>query len=650
MNDSEMRQKIAGNLGTALVLVLVGILAERTLSLRFTLRDMEAVRIGFGSLPIILGGLFLGPWWGAFIGGSMDLIGYTLQPSGPYLPQITLVSMLFGIIPGFLAHLIGDTTRVRSLAIQIGVTQIICSLILMPVILYQAFGVPLVDNMTTRLIIQLVTIPIYVGIAYLLINQWESSKALRESEWKYRLIFERSPIGIIHFDQNGVISECNDALVSIIGSFRTALLGLNMLNLPDENVVAAVKNVFKGQEDLYEGVYHSVTANKKTYLRVQFAPFIANDKVTGGVGIAEDISEQMCYQEKLEYLSLHDRLTGLYNRVYLEEEMSRLTKSREFPVTIIAADIDSLKLVNDTMGHARGDELLSICAHCLSRSLRGSDILARVGGDEFAVILPHTDEKTALEIRDRIRANIKEYNSEHPELPLHISMGVVTATEQEDSLEEAYNKADDLMYYDKLLRHNSSESAVKGTMSAALADKGLAGEIHREKLTSLCRLMGERAGLNSDQIEALLLLARNHDLGIASIPRSILLKKQPLTDEEWAVMKQHPEHGFTIASISPDLSNIAELILKHHEHWDGSGYPLGLKEEEIPIECRIFAVANTYCVTTGKRAYCRTLSSEEALDQIRWLSGNRFDPEVVELFVELADSKNFRSYISPEHS
>ncbi len=636
-----MRQKAAANLGTALFLVLIGILAERTLSLRFTLGEMEAVRIGFGALPIILGGLFLGPWWGAFVGGSMDLIGYILQPAGPYLPQITLVAMLFGIIPGILVLLIGDTTRVRSLVIQVGVTQVICSLILMPVILYQTLGVPLVDNMTTRLIVQLVTIPIYVGIAYLLINRWKSSEALRESEGKYHLIFEHSPIGILHFNQNGEITDCNDTFVSIIGSSRTALLGLGMLNLPDEDVVAAVKNVLKGQEDTYEGVYHSVTANKITYLRVQFAPFIANDTVTGGVGIVEDISKQMRYQEKLEYLSLHDRLTGLYNRVYLEEEMSRLTKSREFPITIIAADIDSLKLVNDTMGHASGDKLLSICAHCLSRSLREADILARVGGDEFAVILPRTDEKTALEIRDRIRANIKEYNCEHPELPLHISMGVVTANNQESSLEEAYNKADDLMYYDKLLRYNSSDSLVKGTLSAALAAKGLTGEAHYEKLTSLCRLMGERAGLNSGQIEDLILLARNHDLGIAIIPRSILFKKQPLTEEEWAVMKQHPEHGFTIASISPDLRNIAELILKHHERWDGSGYPLGLKEEEIPIECRIFAVVNTYCVTTDKRAYCRTLNREEALEQIRWLSGNSFDPEVVELFVELAVSENF---------
>jgi len=177
------------------------------------------------------------------------------------------------------------------------------------------------------------------------------------------------------------------------------------------------------------------------------------------------------------------------------------------------------------------------------------------------------------------------------------------------------------MYYDKLLRYNSSDSLVKGTLSAALAAKGLTGEAHYKKLISLCRLMGERAGLNSGQLEDLILLARNHDLGIAIIPRSILLKKQPLTEEEWAVMKQHPEHGFTIASISPDLRNIAELILKHHERWDGSGYPLGLKEEEIPIECRIFAVVNTYCVTTGKRAYCRTLNREEALEQIRWLSG-----------------------------
>ncbi len=179
-------------------------------------------------------------------------------------------------------------------------------------------------------------------------------------------------------------------------------------------------------------------------------PVLQEDRPAYIVGSSQDVTIRKKYEKKLQYLSLHDPLTDLYNRAFFEEEIKRLEKSRDYPVSIIVADLDGLKAVNDSMGHASGDELLKMCAEIMRQSLRGSDILARVGGDEFTVILPATDIVLSREIVDRIRSNVRKYNEKDPELPLRISIGVATADNSNSPLEEIYRIADDRMYLDKL--------------------------------------------------------------------------------------------------------------------------------------------------------------------------------------------------------
>ena len=175
------------------------------------------------------------------------------------------------------------------------------------------------------------------------------------------------------------------------------------------------------------------------------------------VGSSQEVTIRKKYELKLQYLSLHDPLTGLYNRAFFEEEMKRLEASRDYPISIIVADLDGLKTVNDSLGHAKGDQLLKSCAEILSRSLRSSDILARVGGDEFTVLLPNTDLAISRDIVERIRTNIAAYNQQKPELPLSISIGVATGEEINSPLQEVYKNADDRMYQDKIARRKAAE-------------------------------------------------------------------------------------------------------------------------------------------------------------------------------------------------
>ncbi|MGF7184658.1 diguanylate cyclase (GGDEF)-like protein/PAS domain S-box-containing protein [Desulfitispora alkaliphila] len=463
-----------------------------------------------------------------------------------------------------------------------------------------------------------------------------SEIALQKSEEKFRSIFEHSPLGIYNFDNDGVLIDCNDNFVRIIGSKRQDIIGLRTLELPDKKIVMAIKKTLDGELTQYEDNYTSVTGNKKTPIRALFAPLFCQDKkLIGGVGIIEDNTERVMREKQLEYLSLRDKMTGIYNRAFFEVEIKRLQKSREYPISIISCDVDGLKIINDTMGHERGDRILKNCAKILKQSLRESDILARVGGDEFAIILLKTDHEVGEQIIRRIKHKVEQYNQEAKELPLSISLGVGTAVDNNIPLEEAMKEADQKMYHEKLIQKKSSRSSIIDSLVATLAERDYAVEGHHLRLAEYSTRIGYRLNLPVNKITNLKLLSHVHDLGIIGIPDTILMKGGELTEEEWQVVMQHPEKGYRIAINSPDLAGIADLILKHHERWDGKGYPLGIKGEEIPIECRILAIVDAFDVMTHSRPYNKAKSTEEATEELKRCSGTQFDPKLIEVAVEV---------------
>jgi len=346
---------------------------------------------------------------------------------------------------------------------------------------------------------------------------------------------------------------------------------------------------------------------------------------------------QRRYEEQIKFLSIHDQLTGLYNRVYFENELKRLEGSQSYPITIISADLDDLKLINDSLGQKEGDKIIVTCAEILKKSLRRGDILARVGGDEFLAVLLMAGQEEAEQYVEAVNEATKAYNDINRELPISISIGFSTSNDPSVSLEEVVKEADTVMRLDKQNRSESARSQVVKALLAALSERDYIAGGHAERLNELCEKIGRVVGLDRQSLSYLSLLAQVHDLGKVGIPDSILFKDSGLTDDEWVIMKRHPEIGCRIAQSSPDLSSIADLILKHHEKWDGSGYPLGLKGDQIPIECRILAIVDAYDAMTNDRPYRKAKSPAEAIAELKKYSGKQFDPRLVETFLALYD-------------
>lgn len=337
-------------------------------------------------------------------------------------------------------------------------------------------------------------------------------------------------------------------------------------------------------------------------------------------------------KKELMFKTYHDELTGLYNRAYMAEVLKQIKQENSSPFSIIVADLNALKITNDTFGHETGDQMLIRVSEIINENINENHVSCRIGGDEIVVLMPSTDEREANDIVGKIQKAVLAAK-EDPIKPL-IALGCATIHgDVHNSFSSLFKLAEDRMYANKMAESDKNYDMIINSIKKNLYENKNESKEHCKRLVDMCRQMGEILNLEKNDIESLALLAELHDIGKVGIEKELFLKEGALTTEEWQKLKRHPELGFKIVSASTKLSYIGKGIFAHHERWDGSGYPQGLKGEEIPFIARLFSIVEAYDVMTHERSYKPIFTKEMAIQELRDNSGSQFDPSLVKIFV-----------------
>ncbi len=353
-------------------------------------------------------------------------------------------------------------------------------------------------------------------------------------------------------------------------------------------------------------------------------------------------------QSQLIQLSMHDALTGLYNRAFFEESMKQVASMRKGSAGLMICDVDGLKIINDSLGHNTGDVVIQAVATILKSSFRENDVVARIGGDEFAVLIKNISLEFFEHEYQKIQKNVDIYNLNNPIVPISLSMGYAVNKDIPVDINALYEEADNNMYREKLHQRKSARSAIVQTMMKALDARDNFTEGHCTRLQSLMEALASAMELPTHNRAEYRLLARFHDIGKVGIPDNILFKHENLTEDECRVMRQHCEIGYRIARSAPDLLPIADLIMRHHEWWDGNGYPLGLAGEDIPLSCRMLVIVDAFDDMTSDHPYRKAMDITSVFAELRRGAGTQFDPHLVELFLGLKNLNECSPKTGPE--
>lgn len=445
------------------------------------------------------------------------------------------------------------------------------------------------------------------------------------------LMIEKMDNPIILFDNSDLTLDMNQAAEFLLNIPRRKVMRRSIEAYPSEWKSILSINEANEMNDTVVSVQDGERVQYFKYNQLILRD--KQDKFIGRLIVLNDISKLQETMLRLEYLSLYDQLTGLHNRIYYERQLKHLDHEEFYPLGIIMGDVNGLKLVNDAFGHGMGDLLLRKAADTIAANCTEEHTVARIGGDEFAILLPNTSEDEIVQLIDLIKRDC-ETIEELPS-PLSVSFGFAIKTDKSQSMNSIQSQADELMYKQKMLESRSVRSAMIGTLLQALAERNIETEAHLERTREQAVALGKCVNLPEYLLDDLSLLALLHDVGKLGIPDQILLKPKKLNEKEWEIMKQHSQKGYSIASAIPELMSIAEAILYHHERWDGTGYPHGLAGPNIPLLSRVISIVDAFDVMTHGRHYQKAISVSEALEEIKRCSGTQFDPMIAQIFIDM---------------
>lgn len=464
-------------------------------------------------------------------------------------------------------------------------------------------------------------------------------RSITESKQKLDELIRQQSENSYIIDQDGMCLFINQETCKMLDYDESELLETKINDIiiskseDDQKLGSLLDVTYKTGKEIYnQSAYLKTKKGNEIPIIFTSKRIIRENKIIGAIISFTRYDTGKQFVERLIRMSYYDSLTGAYNRQYYNEEIQMFDKIDKLPLSIVLVDINGLKLINDAFGHLAGDELIKDTVTIITSHLKIHELIARIGGDEFVIIMPKTNyqqaEKRMLEIQQTF--NLKETNG----VQLSIAYGIATKINIDESYTDVYTRAEDAMYRQKLTEIPSKRNQAIKTIIKTLEEKDPYSNIHSEKVSIVSARIAEYMELGQTVINDVRTAGLLHDIGKIVVSTTILTKSGKLTEEEYNEIKKHSEIGYRILNSSSNMREISTYVLHHHERIDGKGYPSGLLGKDIPVHSKIISVADAVDSMVNTRPYRKALTKEKIIFELKTHSGTQFDKNIVEVVLE----------------
>ena len=468
-------------------------------------------------------------------------------------------------------------------------------------------------------------------------DQIRIEKALEDSRDELLLLMDHLPIGVgIHqLEPTPRFQYLNENFSEILETDDATLMERDFLEMifQDENERARVREQLRDLMKTSETTslhWLDVPIKRPNSMKHVSLYTIKMHGENRLITTLIDVTTQKLREEDIIKMSNEDVVTGIPNRKYFSERFNALDHTMNYPLVMLLIDVDGLKLINDAFGFDVGTKVLKNVAKAVQHVARKRDVYARVGSDEFALLMTKSTPEEIENVKQRIHERIQSIAIDNMEFT--ITIGSAAKTSRDTLFSELYRAAEEDMYRKKVLEKRSSRSNTIQAILATLTDKFHVEKVHSERVGDIAQRIGEALALDAENLKELKMAGELHDIGKISIPDHILGKASKLDKDEWTIMKEHTIQGYNILRAADEYSALANYALTHHERFDGSGYPKNLKGDDIPLFSRIIAIADAFEAMTADRPYRKALTYDMAMKELNDYAGTQFDPKIVKVF------------------